>query len=218
MRQHNGHDKDAAATWENRWQGAGEKGEAGERLTWLGRRMLRAKKERLQTLARQLGVRTVVEVGCGLGYTLAAYADAGLDCLGIDVSENAVQACRKKGLPARRQSLEETTDQFDLVSSDGMLEHFLHFAPLAAHMVRISKKYILLIQPNHESFFGKTLVYLAELLRGRINVHEYNYRIDDFIQVFSMVDCQIVRNEPVFWDVFRLLLFMKNDNRADTSV
>ncbi len=37
------------------------------------------------------------------------------------------------------------------------------------------------IQPNHDSFWGKTLAYLAELLRGRENVFEYNYRIKDFV-------------------------------------
>lgn len=218
MKKQKRHAADAAATWERRWQGSDEHGKEGERLTWLGRRMLQAKKTRLKQLTGELGIRTVVEVGCGLGYTLAAYVDAGLDCLGIDISENAVRACQRKDLPVRLQSLEKTVGSYDLVSSDGMLEHFLHFAPLAAHMVRISGKYVLLIQPNHESFTGKTLVYLAELLRGRINVHEYNYRMEDFIRVFSDLGCQVVRNEPLFGDVFRLLLFMKKDEGADTSV
>lgn len=218
MKEQKMHDSEAAATWERRWQGSSENSRAGEQLTWLGRRMLAAKKTRLKLLADELGVRSVVEVGCGLGYTLQAYVDAGLDCCGIDISESAVRACQEKGLPVRLQALEETTGLYDLVSSDGMLEHFLHFAPLAAHMVRISRGYVLLIQPNHESFTGKTLVYLAELLRGRINVHEYNYRIKDFIQVFSELGCRVVLNEPLFGDVFRLLLFMQQDNRTDTAV
>ena len=45
------------------------------------------------------------------------------------------------------------------------------------HFCRISNKYVALIQPNHESFIGKTAVYFAELLRGHENIYEYNYRI-----------------------------------------
>ena len=68
---------------------------------------------------------------------------------------------------------------------------------------------MLLIQPNHDSFRGKTLAYLAELIRGDENVFEYNYRIKDFIDVFHRNGFQIVNNYPVFFNVFRLLLFRK---------
>ena len=67
------------------------------------------------------------------------------------------------------------------------------------------------IQPNHDSFWGKTLAYLAELLRGRENVFEYNYRIKDFISVFENNGFKITENYPIFCDVFRLLLFKKHE-------
>ena len=109
------------------------------------------------------------------------------------------------------RKMEDVKEQYDLVSSDGMLEHFLNFEPYAQHLMRISRRYVLLIQPNHDSFCGKTLAYLSELLRGDANVFEYNYRIRDFISVFSRYGFEIAKNSPIFFDVFRLLLFRKVD-------
>lgn len=191
--------------WDQRWKGS----EESERLTFLGRIMFKAKKKALADLIKTLPIQTVLEVGCGLGHTVEVYKEYGLDCVGIDVSPHAVSACRKKGLNAVLEKVEDVTDTYDLVSCDGMLEHFLHFEPYTRHLMRISGRYVLLIQPNHGSFWGKTLVYLAELLRGNENVYEYNYRIKDFIAVFQMNGFDLIKNSPIFFDVFRLLLFEK---------
>ncbi len=127
----------------------------------------------------------------------------------VDVSSHAVSVCTNKGLNVTQRKLEDVTEKHDLVSSDGMLEHFLNFEPYALQLMNISNNYVLLIQPNHDSFFGKTIAYLAELIRGRENVFEYNYRIKDFIAVFRNNGFEIIKNRPVFADVFRLLLFKK---------
>ena len=193
------------ATWNKRWKGSEEK----ERLTLLGRRMFQAKRKTLMHRVSRLPARTVLEVGCGLGHTMEAYCDLGLDVTGIDISEHAVACCKNKGFQVLLHSVEEMAGAFDLVSSDGLLEHFLYFEPYARHFMRLSKRYVLLIQPNHESILGKTLVYLAELLRSNTNVHEFNYRMADFIQVFEKNHFKVIQNQPIFGDVFRLLLFEK---------
>lgn len=196
--------------WDRRWIGSEEK----ERLTLLGRTMFRSKRKTLLSLAATLPVKTVIEVGCGLGHTLGVYMEAGLQATGIDISPSAVAVCRKKGLPAVLKDVVDETGTYDLVSSDGMLEHFLHFEPMAAQLMRISRRYVLLIQPNHGSFTGKTLAYLAELLRGHENIFEYNYRISDFIAVFDRQGFRLRKSLPVFRDVFRVLLF-ENPERAE---
>ncbi|KHE91489.1 MAG: class I SAM-dependent methyltransferase [Candidatus Scalindua rubra] len=192
-------------TWDKRWEGSEEK----ERLTFIGRLMFKAKEKVLATAIKDITVANVIEIGCGLGHTMEVYNKNGLSCVGIDVSSHAVSVCRNKGLNVTQSKLEDISEKYDLVSSDGMLEHFLNFEPYAQQLMNISKNYILLIQPNHDSFWGKTLAYLAELIRGRENVFEYNYRIKDFITVFQNNGFEITGNYPVFCDVFRLLLFKK---------
>ncbi|MDY6972040.1 MAG: methyltransferase domain-containing protein [Thermodesulfobacteriota bacterium] len=199
------HDEELYQIWDKRWQGS----EQAERLTPLGRLMFRAKKKALARTISGLKVKTVIEVGCGLGHTLEFYYRGDFNCIGIDISPHAVAVCKNKGLPAILQNLEDVIEQYDLVSSDGMLEHFLDFAPYARHLMRISRQYVLLIQPNHDSFFGKTLAYLAELLKSSENVFEYNYRIKDFVDVFHRNGFEAKQNYPIFFDVFRILLFEK---------
>ncbi|MCP5006942.1 MAG: class I SAM-dependent methyltransferase [Planctomycetes bacterium] len=192
-------------TWDKRWEGS----EEVERLTFLGRMMFKAKERVLTKAIKGLSIDTVMEIGCGLGHTMEVYKKNGLDCVGIDVSSHAVSVCVNKGLNVTEQKLEDVTGQYTLVSSDGMLEHFLHFEPYARMLMRISSNYVLLIQPNHGSFWGKTLAYLAELVRGDVNVFEYNYRIKDFTDVFKSNGFEVVDNYPIFFNVFRLLLFKK---------
>ncbi|SDT85531.1 class I SAM-dependent methyltransferase [Desulfobacula phenolica] len=191
--------------WEKRWKNSQEK----EQLSLLGRRMFKSKIKSMAEIISDIPVQTVIEVGCGLGYTLDFYCRRGFDCIGIDIAENAVACCKNKGLPVIREDLENIDEKYDLVSSDGMLEHFMDFQPYARHLMRISRNYVLLIQPNHDSFVGKTLVYLSELIKGDKNVFEYNFRINDFITVFSRNGFDVVKNIPVFQDVFRILLFQK---------
>ena len=192
-------------TWDKRWEGSEEE----ERLTFIGKIMFKAKEKVLATAINDITSANVIEVGCGLGHTMEVYKKNGLKCVGIDVSSHAISVCRNKGLNVTQRKLEDITEKYDLVSSDGMLEHFLNFEPYAQQLMNISKDYVLLIQPNHDSFWGKTLAYLAELLRGRENVFEYNYRIKDFITVFQNNGFMITGNYPIFCDVFRLLLFKK---------
>ena len=192
-------------TWDKRWKGSEEE----ERLTFIGKIMFKAKEKVLATAINDITNANVIEIGCGLGHTMEVYKKNGLNCVGIDVSSHAISVCRNKGLNVTQRKLEDITEKYDLVSSDGMLEHFLNFEPYAQLLMNISKDYVLLIQPNHDSFWGKTLAYLAELLRDRENVFEYNYRIKDFITVFQNNGFMITGNYPIFCDVFRLLLFKK---------
>ena len=191
--------------WDKRWSGS----HVERHITLVGRRMFKAKKKALGRVLRETDVRSAIEVGCGLGFTLEVLMDAGIQYEGIDVSARAVSFCKNKGLNATQMRLDKARGEYDLVLSDGMLEHFLNFEPHAKKMMGLSRKYVLLIQPNHDSFSGRTLAYLAGLFRGRTNVYEYNYRIGDFIRVFEDAGFLLVKNLPVYFNVFRLLLFKR---------
>ena len=67
----------------------------------------------------------------------------------------------------------------------------------AIGVIAKGNKYIVLIQPNHESFVGKTTVFLAELFRGHENIFEYNYRISDFVESFRSNGCSLKGNHPI---------------------
>ncbi len=198
-------------TWKQRWRNC----QGEEKLTVLGKAMFRAKRRELRKIVSELNVSSVLEAGCGLGETMAVYREMGLKVTGVDISEDAVALCRKKGLDARAMPIEDIQETYDLVSSDGMLEHFLHFEPMARELMRLAQRYVLIIQPNYSSRTGQTMAWLANLLRGSVNVYEYNYRLDDFHGVFAANGFTIFRSVPVFGDVFRILLYQRIANHLE---
>ncbi len=196
-------ERDPASTWEKRWAAAGR----GRGLTWLGRWMLRAKTRALRDVLSGVHAASMIEIGCGMGHTGLVFQRAGLAYFGIDLSPTAVSVSRGRGLRAERMDLRDVRGVFDLVASDGLLEHALDFEPLAREMMRISRRNVLLIQPNHGSVPGRVLARLAEVFRGRTNIREYDHPIQEFVRVFAAGGFALVRDVPVFADVFRLLLF-----------
>ncbi|MCP4763571.1 MAG: class I SAM-dependent methyltransferase [archaeon] len=191
--------------WDNYW-----KKDIKEPMTVLGRIMSKYRMDKTLEILKDLNVRTAIELGCGFGRTLQILDTSGLDYIGIDVSQHAIDVCQKKGFNAKIGKLEEQDGTYDLVSSEGMLEHFLNFEYYAKHFMRLSNKYVLLIQPNHQSFAGRTLYYLALLLRSHINIFEYNYRVEDYIYIFENNGFSVIENIPLFYNTSRLLLFRKN--------
>jgi SAM-dependent methyltransferase len=193
------------ATWDKRWKGSENK----ERITFIGNMMFSAKQRAIKKVLDKIKIKNMLEVGSGLGYTLSVFSSAGVDAQGIDISEYAVAVCKKKGLNVRLERLEDVREKFELVSSDGLLEHFEEFRPYALDMMRASSKYLLLIQPDHGSIIGRLAVFLADLLRGRENVKEYDHPISSFIKIFQENGFILNENMPIFGGVFRLLLFKK---------
>jgi len=191
--------------WEKHWTGENQS------LTWIGKQMLRSKQKALEEVLKDIKPANAIDAGCALGYTLSVFKNAGINTRGIDVSQTAVDICKNKGLNAFQKKIEDITitDKYDLVFSDGMLEHFLNFEPYAQKMAAISSRYVCIIQTDHSSFWGKTSIYLAELLRDSKNVLEYNYRINDFVSIFEKNNFKLIFNRGIFLNIFRLLLFEK---------
>lgn len=187
-------------TWNQHWHDH-------SKMTPVGRIMSPRRIAAMEAAISGLRVETAIDAGCGTGNLLVVFHKLGFDYTGIDVSPEAVEICSKRGLKARLGRLEDEPGAYDLVASEGMLEHFINFVPFAEHMMRISKRYVLLMQPNHDSFAGRTLVYLARTIRGDRIVFEYNYRIGDFVKAFEDRGFMTVINQPVILDTSRLLLF-----------
>jgi ubiquinone/menaquinone biosynthesis C-methylase UbiE len=90
----------------------------------------------------------VLEVGCGNGYTLGKYAQAGAEVYGIDVTETAVDISRKrfeyqklKGdfIVGNAEDLPYESDFFDCVCSMGVLHHVPHTEKAVAEIHRCLK-------------------------------------------------------------------------------
>jgi len=83
-------------------------------------------------------------------------------------------------------------NSFDLVFSDGLLEHFKDFSTIAKEFCRISKKWILLFQPNQTSFFGILKRFGEKFIRVSWE-KEYLYKKEDYVKTFSNLDFNLVK-------------------------
>ena len=64
-----------------------------------------ARADRADLRARRLAAPPVLDLGCGPGRLVQALTEQGVDCLGVDVSPEAVRRTRRRGAPALRRSL-----------------------------------------------------------------------------------------------------------------
>ena len=112
----------------------------------------------LQRLAKKLGPWTgqrLLDIACGTGDWLAAAAALGATPVGIDISQKALEVCRR-ALPDAQlrcgsaEVLPFGDGEFDFISCLGALEHFLDPQAAVREMVRVAKPnaVFLLLVPN----------------------------------------------------------------------
>lgn len=192
--------------WEERW-----KEDRGPNL--FGKMLFHAQKKAIEKILRLIDVQKsakILDVGCGTGRTLRWLREFGFkNSVGIDISEHALKICGQNGFAIGKDVFLMSGDkikfknkEFDIVFAEGVLEHFKNFAPLVKEMCRVSKKYVIITQPNHFSLFGRFLERFTEK-----DVYEYSYKIEDFINCFKKFDFGLVKKIDYNLNEQWLLLF-----------
>ena len=136
----------------------------------------------------------ILDAGCGSGKTLSFFRKMGYNnSFGADISDEALKLCETIGLKigkdVKKIDLTKTDfkDQsFTVVFSDGVLEHFRDFSPFISEFCRISKRYVILAQPNHFSLFGR-------LLKKVRKVHEYSYSEKDYVDSMKAFNFKLIK-------------------------
>jgi 2-polyprenyl-3-methyl-5-hydroxy-6-metoxy-1,4-benzoquinol methylase len=193
-------------SWENYWRKNKD-----HKMTCLGKMITKQKQRKLMSLVSEFQFVDMIDVGSGLGFCLDIFHHAGVKATGIDVSKTAVDVCLKKGFNASQRAVEDVKDSYDLVFSDGLLEHYINFRRYAGELIRISNKYVLIIQSDHQTVMMRLLLLLEQIFRKGQNIYEYNYRIKDFVNYFEEEGYELIRHVPVFCYAFKILLFKKTE-------
>jgi len=126
-------------------------------------------KSRISALRKVLTIpkeSTIIDVGCGCGDTLSIIRRLGYqNSIGIDAAGSSMKMSKQKhGFDVDvdvyfRDAMQTgyPDKHFDMVFSQGMLEHYqetLELGKILDEMCRITKKWILLLQPDQDSTFG----------------------------------------------------------------
>jgi SAM-dependent methyltransferase len=159
---------DKEKTWDEVW-------EKTEELPWFRRKsheFIKTGLKRILTWTKISKNARIVDVGCGSGTTLYFFRDLGYrNSIGIDSSQHSIRTCEKlfgfkRGKDVFLTDATKTgfrSGEFDLVFSNGLLEHFANFTPLVKEMCRISKQHILLFQPDPTSLVARFLSFSRKL-------------------------------------------------------
>jgi len=195
-------------TWNDEWKDF--KG-----LNFFGKKFAESQKKTVNNILEKEDVPKnikIIDLGCGTGRTIKMFRDLRYyNSIGIDISQNSIQHCSRNGFIINKDvflmdgtKTKFNDNSFDLVFADGVLEHFKDFTPFVKEMCRISKKYVLITQPNHFSLYGKIL-----LLLNRKVVDEYTYKISDFENCFKKFDFKLTRKTSFNFNEQWALLFKK---------
>lgn len=164
----------------------------------------------------------IIDIGCGSGKSLSYFREFGFkNSIGIDFSLNALKNCRVRGFKINKDvflmdatKTKFKSNSFDLVFAEGLLEHYKNFMALAREFSRLSRRYILIVQPDHFTLTGKLLnILVSKIEKG--HVKEYDYKMSDFINIFKELgfEIKIMRGSHLNYlmnlDTSKILLFEK---------
>lgn len=158
----------------------------------------------------------IIDVGCGTGRTLILFRKNGyMNSIGIDISKKSIELCAQKNLiPNKDVFLMDIKNnkfkdkEFDVVFAEGLLEHFKNFQSIVDELCRISKKYVLLLQPNHFSIFRK-LTKLYYCFFPRMVVEELTYHVKDFNKAFMRNGFILKELKNTFLNSYWVLLYQR---------
>lgn len=109
---------------------------------------------------KDLDIESVLDVGCGEGFTLNKLQEEGIGKKweGIDFSEEAIKIGKKlyPSLDLHKgdiSNLEYKNSSFDLVCCAEVLEHLKEPEDGLKELLRVSKKYLILSVPNEPMFY-----------------------------------------------------------------
>jgi SAM-dependent methyltransferase len=163
----------------------------------------------------------IIDFGCGEGRTLSYIKEFGFrNSIGIDISKEAIKNCCKKGLKMDCDVFHiENEKNFkmkcDLLFSEGLLEHYDNLDLIVNKMIRLTKKYVFLVQPLTTSFTFRTIdFFVRNFGEFREYVKEYHYKIDDYMKAFKKYGfvkklVQTTHGFPTFLDTSIIIVLEK---------
>ena len=164
----------------------------------------------------------IIDVGCASGRTLQFFRSNGFqNSVGVDVSRDSIKMCNNKGFETGKDVfLSNITENkfkassFDLVFAEGLLEHFKDMQPVVDAMCRLSKNYVLILQPNHTSISLRRYVYrFLEIsyivAMRRTFVYEIPYTVKDYENAFEKAGFKLVKSFDLVMKSGWGLLFKK---------
>ena len=165
----------------------------------------------LDSIVEKLGVRPpkggtqsalrILDVGCGTGANIEMLAQYG-EAEGVDVSDDALEFCRRKGLQAQRglaETLPYDDGTFDLTTALDVIEHLDDDIAGLKEMYRVTKRggYSLIFVPAFMWLWG---------VQDDISNHRIRYTRRQIVDRIAAAGFQVERATFANWTFFTPIL------------
>lgn len=157
---------------------------------------------------RPLNIETVLDVGCGEGFTLSRLSreKIGKTYEGIEVDDSAIELGKKlypnlKFIKGDIYKLPFKSNSFDLVVCTEVLEHLENPRKAYKELIRVSRKYILLSVPNEPFFTWQRMARLQNILKfGAHPEHIQHWTVRSFTKFVKVRGVKLItRKFPIPW-------------------
>lgn len=144
----------------------------------------------------------ILDVGCGSGTLANFWKEQGYDVTGLDMSDRSLEITSRKGVHCvkgdvtKRLPFEDNT--FDLVYSDGLLEHFIDPKPVLEEIYRVSKGYVLTMVPRICLY-----VYIVNMIFRPPK--EYKKKDPEWVELHRAFNQKAIKFEKVRFGILMIL-------------
>lgn len=139
-------------------------------------------------------IQTALDVGCGTGFS-SAHFPSSIDLIGLDFSyRNLILNPLKKSVQGSAYNLPFTSRSFDLVYGWDFLHHLKNPEICVSEMARVTKKYLILFEPNKYN--------PVQFLYGLLNKNErgtLKFDKQKLLQFLDSIQFQLISCESVGW-------------------
>ena len=201
--------------WDKEWTDFSSVHESGSIIgKWLHSQRMQIIRKMLTNIPKDL---STIDIGCGAGETLELLREIGFkNSIGIDLSPHAINKAKYKGFI-------ENTDvflldgantcfnnrKFKFVFSEGLWEHFKQPKPFIDEACRLSDQYLMIVQPDHFSFFGGLLHWGWEHFSKK-GVLEYSFKMEYFIDEIVKNGLKLVARKGTYLNEQCVMLFKRD--------
>lgn len=102
----------------------------------------------------------VLEVGCAKGCFIEKLSKSGIDCIGLELNEDAVEEGKRKGMKILNETIQEhakyNPEKYDVICSFQVMEHIASIKEVIQASIDSLKKggKLIISVPNNDSFLG----------------------------------------------------------------
>ena len=203
--------------WDKEWTDYSSVHESGSIIgKWLHSQRMQIIRKMLTNIPKDL---STIDIGCGAGETLELLREIGFkNTIGIDLSPHAIKKANNRGLVENKDvfmldgaNTPYKDHQFKFVFSEGLWEHFKNPQPFINEACRLADQYLMVVQPDHFSFFGGLLHWGWAHFSNK-GVFEYSFSMQYFIDNVARNGLKLIARKSTYLNEQCVMLFRRENN------